>query len=415
MKRRGVCNLSDYQQMETSHKEIRFDYSYEEIKALYNKNDRNERESFDSFLVNVFSFCGIRIVGENALKYVKKTDGFLQESRFDRITGIIKDRRFTARIVPDSWQGSFRTKFELHGTDIICDGVLVAQIDAFYVGNTINNIFYLAKNTDDETILTINPLQFCAQYCKFCYKGIKDLLPDYRKRLRNYSAQEVLKRIQEKYENLKYEDISEITVMTGRFQSYNQMKRFLSELYAGIVSISDGRFDPCRNNWQRIKISTHLIDSKDKMYELKKYGISRYIYPIETVCDDTRKALMSSKSFTAGTNKGDVPFSEIIECLRLAREVYGEDNVEATIVLGLDQKDDLIEGLNRIYETDARILTYSFFRAYSLEQLSLYKMTLEEMLDIEDWIRTHFKRGYREKSNNQMQDYADKYKNIRDY
>lgn len=285
---------------------IRFNYSYTEVKQMYELYSKKEGNSFEQFMVEMIPYCGICIGDEKALDYTKTIVGFKKGTRYYRIAGLIGTMRFTARVVPATWSGRYMTHFKLVGNKIFCDDIFLVELKAVFVGNSLRNIVYATKSEFNENILTVNPLQICAQYCEFCFKGMKNMLPDFKKTLCNYSAKEVIEIIRKEYKEYDFSKLTEFTILTARFQKYNQLIHYLSEFYVGMRDISKNRFNPCLHENQRIKVSTHLIDSVEKMNEVKRYGVKRLIYPVELFNNAARSNIMVSKAYEKGNNKGDV-------------------------------------------------------------------------------------------------------------
>ncbi|QAT61464.1 hypothetical protein EQM13_07670 [Acidilutibacter cellobiosedens] len=158
--------------------------------------------------------------------------------------------------------------------------------------------------------------------------------------------------------------------------------------------MTSGKFDPLKNKHQRIKISTHLLNSEDTMLEAKKIGIKRYIYPIEAFNSDVRKNLMTNSKLIE--NKGDVTFDDIMKILEKASNIFGKENIEPVIVIGLDTYEDTINNVRRLKNEGYTLLTRNIFRIYDNDQFDIYKMNLEEIIAANEEINILFPLGYKQ-------------------
>ena len=194
--------------------------------------------------------------------------------------------------------------------------------------------------------------------------------------------------------DIDYASIKEITTLTARFPTTDQLIEYLEGLYKGIMSLSGGRFDPVRNPAQRFKISTHLLRSKEDMLRAQKLGVNRYIYPLEIFDAERRKRYMTSNLHAE--SKGDSSFEEVLSVLETASSVFGRENVEVVVLVGIDTYDDTLNGINRLHSLGYRIVTYNAFRVYDHDQIDMYQMTLEEIVDAISYIEELFTGGFKQ-------------------
>lgn len=179
-----------------------------------------------------------------------------------------------------------------------------------------------------------------------------------------------------------------------------------------MIDISRGKFNPMRYENQRIKVSTHLLDDADSMLEAKSYGVKRYIYPVEIFNDALRTRYMTSQYYKQGTNKGDVCISKVDKVLSQAKGIFGTSNVEPVVILGIDTYDDTKAGIAKIIEMGIKLLTYNVFRVYDTDQIEMYRMCFEEILDVEHYIKGNFERNFSQKITSSLPKYKEKYMEV---
>ncbi|MGP1419931.1 MAG: hypothetical protein ACTTJZ_09045 [Sphaerochaetaceae bacterium] len=66
---------------------IRFNYSYTEVKQMYELYSKKEGNSFEQFIVEMIPYCGICIGDEKASDHTKTIAGFKKGTRHHRIAG----------------------------------------------------------------------------------------------------------------------------------------------------------------------------------------------------------------------------------------------------------------------------------------------------------------------------------------
>lgn len=394
---------------------VRFDYSFEELKAIAAEFGLVEtQDQFKEFLIFALLFCGIRIGNDEALEYVKTISGFAPGFRFYRVSGLFGTSRITVRVVPNHWKGRFTSHFVLRSSTIWIDNYKLGELKAIFTDSSIFNLSYITENQEGEIVLSVNPFQKCAQHCRFCFKGTRAMLTSLNEKLVNLSAEEIVRYVEVEYPNYDFSKIIEIVVLTARFGSLNQLMLFMERFYKEIVRVSNGLFDPNKNDWQRIKVSTHLLTTREAMEQVYNFGVRRYIYPIEIFNDALRQTYMTSLYYQKGNNKGDASIDEVYTCLTEAKKVYGADNVEPVVILGIDTFEDTFRGLQNLKRNGINLLTYNVFRVYDSDQLEMYHMSLKDILWLQHFISENFKSSFRQKITNSLPNYNRKYRDIKE-
>ena len=394
------------------HGSVRFDYSLDELEEIAGKYGLNSNKNqFRSFVLQAVQYCGVRIGDEEAMRYVKTISGFETGFRYYRIAGLLGTTRFTVRVVPSHWTGRASTNFVLQGSKIWIEDFLVGELGAVFTGSSIYNLSYITENQKEEMVLSINPFQKCAQHCKFCFKGTRAMLPTLRDSLINLSAEEIVRLLEVEYPELDYSGLTELVLLTARFGTLNQLLLYLEKLYKGIKIISKGAFDPNVHDGKRIKISTHLISTIEDMKKVEKFGVRRYIYPVEIFNDTLRQKYMSSQFYRDGNNKGDISIDRVYKSLSDAKQVFGEE-VEPVVILGIDNFDDTINGIAYLKKIGMSMLTHNIFRVYDSDQMEMYHMSLEEIIETQILISQNFESPFRQRITKDLPKYHEKYRDI---
>jgi hypothetical protein len=390
--------IEKYKKVDLKLESIRFNYCLSEIYEFAKKYTKNKPEDLENVLLTALTVCGIRIQDSEAAKNVRKaSSSYKVFERYLRVPGIINKRRLTMRVVPEDWGGydsPLCTRFELYGKDIYIDNEKVAELSALSTAVTIQNIAYMTKSTSNEYILTLNPNQICSQDCKFCFKGYHHMTLECKSSLIYLSPKQLCKYIQVEFPHIDFAEISEVAILTSRFANAKQLLDYIEDFLFEIKVTTSGKFDPLNNEHQRVKVSTHLLNSEETMLKARKMGIKRYIYPIEAFNSDVRKNIMTNPNRTE--NKGDISFDEIMIILEKASKIFGKENIEPVIIIGLDTYEDTINNVKRLKEAGYTMLTRSIFRIYDNDQFNLYKMNLEEIIAANEEINILFPLGYKQ-------------------
>ncbi len=89
-------------------------------------------------------------------------------------------------------------------------------------------------------------------------------------------------------------------------------------------------------------------------------------------------------------------FSEIITILDTASKVFGKENIEPVLIIGIDTYEDTMSALLQLKNKGYKTISYNVYRAYYEEQLNLYNMSLEEIVDVTEFIKRNFNQGYKQ-------------------
>jgi hypothetical protein len=390
--------IEKYEKVDLKSKSLKFNYGLSEIYEFTKKYTKNESKDLEEILLIALIVCGIRIRDDEALKNVRKaSSSYKAFERYLRVRGIINKKRLTVRIVPEKWGGydsPISTRFGLNRKDIYIENKKIGKLSGLSTSVTTKNLAYITKSILNEYILNINPNQICMQDCKFCFKGYHHMTPECKSSLIYLSPKQMCRYLQIEFSHIDFENISEIAILTSRFANVKQLLDYVRGFLSEMKIMTSGKFDPLKNKHQRIKISTHLLNSEDTMLEAKKIGIKRYIYPIEAFNSDVRKNLMTNSKLIE--NKGDVTFDDIMKILEKASNIFGKENIEPVIVIGLDTYEDTINNVRRLKNEGYTLLTRNIFRIYDNDQFDIYKMNLEEIIAANEEINILFPLGYKQ-------------------
>jgi len=388
---------------------VRFNYSHTEIEKIIKKYSFATNEDISSLVYRTaLMVCGVKVEDEETLELLTNSTNYKDFTRYIRVAGVVNDRRLALRIVPEFWENEspkISTRFNLSKNGIYIDGTKVAELSSLFVIDPIKTLAYITTNAEKETLLMLNPMQLCPQDCAFCYKGYRHMTSDYKDSLNHMDAKQMCEYLKHEMPDVDYAEVSEVMTLTGRFNDSFQLMNYLEQLYHGLLDISSGKFDPVNNNFQRIKISTHLLRNVYDMQRAKRLGVKRFAYPLEIVNDQLRKRYMYNENHTE--NKGANTFDDILKELEEASNVFGRNNVEVFVVIGIDTHQDMMKGLQQLNDLGYKIVTYNPLWVYFNDQIRLYQMSLEEIVDTIMYIEENFANGYKQHINFNVK-YADK-------
>lgn len=387
--------IESYPQPKLENQKIRFNYTLSELNQIANNYEDFSEENILDFYLLALSICGIKIKDSKALSFINAPSE--KSNRYLRVIATINNKPFTMRVVPNRWgdeTSPLTTNFYLKGSSIYLGEQKLCTITSWCNLCSINNIAYISKNIHNENILCVNPIQFCNQECKFCLRTQEIYSSNKTDELIYLKSDQLCRYIQSELPDINYSTLNEFYISTGRFSTTKSLLNYLKNLQLNLKKISNNTFDPTRIKNQWIKVSTHLLDTTDAMNEAYSYGVKKYLYPIEIVCDKKRKQYMTSKNLK--NNKGDVSFKEIISILDAASKVFGKENIEPVLIIGIDSYEDTLNALHVLKQEGYTTLSYNIYRAYYEEQLNLYNMSFEEIIDITNFIKNNFNQGYKQ-------------------
>jgi hypothetical protein len=85
-----------------------------------------------------------------------------------------------------------------------------------------------------------------------------------------------------------------------------------------------------------------------------------------------------------------------MKILEKASNIFGKENIEPVIVIGLDTYEDTINNVRRLKNEGYTLLTRNIFRIYDNDQFDIYKMNLEEIIAANEEINILFPLGYKQ-------------------
>jgi hypothetical protein len=414
----------------------RFNYTLKELLRIAENHTQNSATDLDRVMRYALIMCGIRIGDVAGLNSVAIDEGYIEGQRFPRVTGSIYQKRLSMRVVPsNSWGGSespLWTPFILRGEKsrkLWIGNHEVSSVPLLFLGESINNIAYFTKS-GNQYFITANPLQNCSHDCTFCCRAYGNMSSTKRSSLINFTPSEIARYLRIIFPKLDFYDVAEVAFITGVFPNDEYLLNYVELFLDEMRSITNGRFDPCKHSHQRLKISSHLLRSENAMRSAVALGVKRFTYTVELVDAWQRHLQMNlakpgrlqTKSTAASleervmnqckaiqvpsdsciiqdkeirvTVKGSTTFESVMEILERASYVFGQQEVEPVLIIGLDTYQDTLRALERLYKEGYRLLTRSLLNAYSLSQLSLYRMSLPEIIVLTEFINKHFRSAY---------------------
>lgn len=265
------------------------------------------------------------------------------------------------------------------------------------------------------------------------------MLATYKSELINFTPREIARYLQDAFPDIDFLKVTEIAFITGVFPNDAYLLTYVKTFLDEMKLISGGRFDPRTHSHQRMKVSSHLLRDEETMKAGRALGIKRFTYTVELV-DNMRRALIMDIAKRGGRGphpvlcppvlpaqnwtlqqanadssvvtedrtrvivKGSATFERVMSILETACRVFGQNEVEPVLIIGLDTYDDTMRCVRRLHAEGYKMLTRALFNAYDPDQVPLYRMTLPDAIAATEWINAHFSSGYR-----QVLDLADDY------
>lgn len=230
----------------------------------------------------------------------------------------------------------YKTEILFYENEYVCT-ISDLEITSYNLNN-IEPFYFFVKEINGDLVLKINPIQMCNFFqssegslpCIFCFRN------DMVSRFNNINAKNIINLIKakEKLNKFKYLNITdEISLITG---SYRNDKEYFQEISAIIQGIKPYVPKKCR-----IVVGSHEVKMKENYVKLKRIGVTDYAFSIESLDDTIRKKYMKNR-------KGIIPVSFLIENIKDAIDVFGEDKVIIRLVIGIG--DRLDDNLKRIVQ-----------------------------------------------------------------
>jgi hypothetical protein len=190
--------------------------------------------------------------------------------------------------------------------------------------------YFFTKELNNDLILKLNPRQLCAFFknqigdmpCNFCFRN------DMANRFKNITATELIKEIIKKENTDNYAKLkkqNEVSIITG---SYNDDEEYLEEVGILVYNIKKLISNNCR-----IVVGSHEAKTKEVFLKLKKFGVTNFAFSVESLSDKVRQREMRNR-------KGNIKTKTIMQNIKDAIKIFGENNIVVRLITGLGDKLD---------------------------------------------------------------------------
>lgn len=381
---------------------VRFDYSYKELVQLTRELTPGSSDDLKRVLRYSLVWSGLKLGDDNSAGWVVLDHGYEPMTRLTRVIVPVDTKRLSIRIAPDSWKGSFSTPFTLHkvpnGMEVLAlDGdktITIANPNLHYITESVQTLAYLKSMDNGTTALTINPLQKCPQECKFCCRAYYDMTDGRKAELVNLTPGEMARYLKIKFPYIKdWGAISEIAIVTGEFTTDEAVLKYIEGFVAEMKIVTSGQWNPLANSHQEITVSSHLLQSYDSMAIAKSLGMKHFLYTVEMV-DDNREEVMhvAGKEFkSSSVNKGHGSFSGILDILQTAIGIFGAENVEPALVIGLDPINEAVRAMDKLKALGINNVSRALLNVYNINQFQLMHTSFEDAVYMMQYAKNLFK------------------------
>jgi hypothetical protein len=358
-------------------------------------------------------YAGVRLGNEEALPWARLGNEFSPTNSHHYVTGSFQhssspeqSRRLSLRVIPQSWQDpTFQTPYIVEGVDgklqLLHKGSdessIVGEFDQLLPPDTPRTIAYLRENRHSgDNGVVINPIMTCPHRCQFCSRQYDILNLDVDKEGRVptilFSPTEISRYIEYKYPDIEWENLNRISVVTGSFNTFEDMHAYLAALRGALYETSHGKFLSNPDSDQEILVLSHLARTEEEFRRLRELGVT--LQDTVEILDDGRR-----KEFMKVAHKDAAPkyvFDQktIIQSMKHAIKIFGEDDYRATLILGLDDSETTLEGFEAMQEAGLRKLYYPVFQPYGTADHELYQMSFAELLQARQVAHQMFNRVY---------------------
>ncbi len=354
-------------------------------------------------------WSGVRVAPELS-HWVTTDHGYGPGTRLPRVTLPVHGKRLSMRVVPDGWRDEFDTPFMLHrqrgdGTAVsaIHRGLTIpiAKPTLRYRGESVQTLAYAVEHSGPEPkkSITVNPLQRCPQTCEFCCRGYHDMTSARKSELINLAPDEMARLLLVKFRGIKnWEDVSGITLVTGDFKDGERILSYMEEFVGVMGTLTAGQWDPAVHSHQDISVSTHLLRTRDVMERAKAIGMKRFIHTVEMVSDDEREAVMhlgQGPLQSTPKNKGHSTFADSLRVLQTAIDIFGAENVEPVLVVGLDSLEKTQNAMDGLKAIGITHVSRGLINIYNMNQFGLLPVPFEEAVAGMQYARDLFASQYR--------------------
>lgn len=405
--RQFSCQISDMELEQLSVPEIpsnnsiRFNYNLKELMEISEKYTNNSDNDQKRVIRYALIMSGVRINSEKVRNLVRLDIGY-NYNRYPRFTGAIYNKRLSIRIVPEKWKifnPSLNTNFHIkisNSSKYLTIGETPLQrIEGVYFGSSVNVLSYITLLNNNNISITVNPLTKCSHQCRICCRGYYDMKKDFYNTLIMFDPAEFARYLMIKYKDIDFNYVKQISFITGAFDNIQQLYDYINSFINHMDQYTKGKFSPINNESQSVKVSTHLIADKIWMNAFKQLGVRQFMYTIETLDDSNRKQYMVARTDTA-VEKGTVPVCDTMHILENASSIFGKQNIEPVMIIGLDTYDKTKQWLQEMQKLGYSKLTRGIYNVYNANQLKYYKMNLPELINITEYINKNFLSGYRQ-------------------
>jgi len=381
--------------------DARFDYTYDQLVDIAHDLTPGNSEDIKRVARYALIWSGMKI-DDSMISWAAVDHGYESQTRLPRVTLPVDNKRLSIRAVPDSWEDSVHnTPFTLQkderGVQIVASDsegnrVEIARPVHRYVTESVQTLAYLKEQRDGTKNITINPLQRCPQKCEFCCRAYHDMTMDRKKELINLSPDEMARYLKAKFPKTDWKDVSGITVVTGDFQSDHAILDYMQGFVESMDSVTSGDWSPISNSHQDLAVSTHLLESRESMERAKELGMKKFMYTVEMSDDDRREEVMyvSKNVKNNAVNKGHTPFKGALGVLETAIDVFGVENVEPVLVVGLDPIEKTKQSLDKLRELKIRRVSRALVNIYNMNQFSLMRSGFEGAVEGMQYARDLF-------------------------
>ncbi len=363
--------------------------------------DPNDTRNF--VFANLLQYAGVRPVDNEAMRWVRLEKEYPPERSFPFATQSLfgRGRLVGIRAVPRSFQGheQLRTPFLLSSHPD--GGVLFTHDDGGEMFPVVHateqrplqsarEIVYTREmkqpNGDSRFRMIVNPLISCRERCTFCVRqydnvGRMDLgaeEPFIRSRL---TPGEMARYIFLKYDDLRAASIDSVGLVTGAFDNFDNLYKYIDAFSGALRKETNGRFDPRKHEDQQLFVLSHVITERDQMEAIRELGVKNISHTLEVIDDVRRQRIMPVQSRHARTlNKADITFEQTVASVPHGVEVFGPEGFRVVIIVGLDDLDTTVKGATELHKAGMTALDTSILRAHSAGTMADYAMSFPELM-----------------------------------
>ncbi len=377
---------------------------------------RTAQEARDYVLGHLMVYAGGHLADNEAGRWVRLATEFSHRHSFAYATlQLFGNRRVSMRVLPPSYrsQPRLQTPIQLHTNErqsvaiSFDDGhvrFLVSTSRQLLPLDSARVIAYLRTARGPEHIapktITINPLLGCSERCNFCFRqydtvgqrrfGALEQIPLFR-----LAPADMSRYIAYKFRTHDFPTIGQIGLVTGAYRNFDDLYTYTSSFLAHLARETDQGFNPHTRQHQELLILTHLVTERAQMAALKALGVHHLEHTLEVIGDETRQRIMPQQSRNPSlASKGSVSFSHVLSFIADAVAVFGEDKFSVALIIGLDDYDTTVRGLDALHRAGLRRLSCPVFQPYSYDAFGDMAMSFEEVMRIKRHAELLFVRRY---------------------